>query len=745
MKAPIIISERPNLSLDLLIHLRDCDLYSSKFGAPDELLLHSGGPTSDLSKRSLLMGPSRMRFIVKQPQESIEPSEKSPLSGDFDLLSKPTSMIIEIEVWDNAWISHHEVCGADFADALRKLEPYLPEASGVNFQPGGLAGLLTYDMVRYTEPLRLQSTPEPGSILMILYRVDRWIIHDRENSTIKVESSIDDDEWVTAVRVEIEKGIPACNTLPSPTPRIPQTESDVEHAEKVRKTQSAIREGVLYQLNYGRIWTQEIDNPWDVFQRLNRDNPAPLSAWLYSPDLEVAIASSSPELLLKQEGSTVATRPIKGTRPRGDDAEHDANLRGELVGSRKEISEHLMLVDLERNDLGRICKPGSIEWKRWRIESYPHVQHMVSEITGELSQGMDGFDALQSVFPGGSITGCPKTATIAAIDELEGTPRRAWTGSIGYIDPRIHQSQWNILIRTMEAHHRQDSWFATVQAGGGLVIGSDPFSEVEEAKWKAQAICKAAWNYSPASKTIHSPRGSNSVSIHPIPPVTQSIQRLIEGQDTDLVPESKPHTVEPIRWYQGLELPKTATSRVLFVDNLDSFSWNIVHALSTLEAEVVIVPGRQISSTSKQLVKDLKPTHIVLGPGPGRPEQSPLTMQFAQSAIQGKTPPLLGICLGHQALGLAAGWTLAPSEYGAVHGVPDSIQSGDLLQIMTRYHSLALLPNNDIFRVTATDSATNKLVMAIQHPEWPVSGVQYHPESAGSVGGLSILADFLSQ
>jgi anthranilate synthase/aminodeoxychorismate synthase-like glutamine amidotransferase len=745
MEPPIVISEHPNLSLDLLAHLRDCDLYSSRFGAPDELLLHSGGPTSDLSKRSLLMGPSRMRFIVKQPQEPLEPTEKSPLLGDIDLLSKPAPMIIEIEAWDNAWIPHDQVCGTDFADALRKLEPYLPEASGVTFQPGGLAGLLTYDMVRYTEPLRLHSTPEPGSILMILYRVDRWVVHDREDSTIKIESSIVDDEWVAAVRVEIEQGVPACNTLPQPTSRIPQTESDVEHAEKVRKTQSAIRKGVLYQLNYGRIWSQEVDNPWEVFQRLNRDNPAPLSAWLFSPDLEFAIASSSPELLLKQEGSTVSTRPIKGTRPRGDDAEHDANLRGELVGSRKEISEHLMLVDLERNDLGRICKPGSIEWKRWRIESYPHVQHMVSEITGELSQGMDGFDALQSVFPGGSITGCPKTATIAAIDELEGTPRRAWTGSIGYIDPRIHQSQWNILIRTMEAHHRHDSWFATVQAGGGLVIGSDPFSEVEEAKWKAQAICKAAWNYSPASKTIHSPRGSNSVSIHPIPPVTQSIQRLIEGQDTDLVPASKPHTAEPIRWYPGLELPNTTTSRVLFVDNLDSFSWNIVHALSTLEAEVVIVPGRQISPPPKKLIEDLKPTHIVLGPGPGRPEQSPLTMQFAKSAIQGKTPPLLGICLGHQAIGLAAGWTLAPTEYGAVHGVPDGIQSGDLLQIMTRYHSLALTPNNDILRVTATDSATNKLVMAIQHPEWPVSGVQYHPESAGSVGGLSILADFLSQ
>tara|TARA_B100000700_G_scaffold239674_1_gene266408 strand:- start:724 stop:1086 length:363 start_codon:yes stop_codon:yes gene_type:complete len=120
-------------------------------------------------------------------------------------------------------------------------------------------------------------------------------------------------------------------------------------------------------------------------------------------------------------------------------------------------------------------------------------------------------------------------------------------------------------------------------------------------------------------------------------------------------------------------------------------------------------------------------------------------MQFARAALCGQTPPLLGICLGHQALGLAAGWTLAPSEYGAVHGVPDSIQSGDSVQIMTRYHSLALTPTNDTLDVTSTDSDTNNLVMAIQHPKWPVRGVQYHPESAGSVGGLSILADFLSQ
>ena len=112
---------------------------------------------------------------------------------------------------------------------------------------------------------------------MILYRADRWVVHNREDSTIEILSSIEDDPWTVEVCQQIENGIPSRNLPPSPAPRIPQTESDVEHAEKVRKTQSAIRDGVLYQLNYGRIWSEEIDDPWDVFQRLNRDNPAPLS------------------------------------------------------------------------------------------------------------------------------------------------------------------------------------------------------------------------------------------------------------------------------------------------------------------------------------------------------------------------------------------------------------------------------------------------------------------------------------
>jgi len=745
MKALCEVEERDALILDLLTQLRQAGMFGGIHGAPDELLLHSGGPESDLSQRSLLMGPATRRYLVRQPSIELHSTIGSPLRGEIDLQSNPASMQIHVEDWDDGWIHREIIYGIDLADGLRQLSPHLPLAQGDGFQAGGLAGLLTYDMVQHTEPLRFQHPPVEDSILMILYLADRWIVHDRIESTIEIHSSIDNDGWVAEIERILNQRLPTRSPPAPPRARDPSTETDAVHAQKVRRTQDAIREGVLYQLNYGRTWSAEIDSPWDVFERLERDNPAPLSAWLHSPDLHIAIASSSPELLLKQEEQIISTRPIKGTRPRGDDSEHDANLRGELVGSRKEIAEHLMLVDLERNDLGRICMPGSVRWKRWRIESFPHVQHMVSEIEGTLSKGMDGFDALQSIFPGGSITGCPKSATIAAIDELEGAPRHAWTGSIGHIDPRTGQSQWNILIRTLEAHFDGDAWQATVQAGGGLVIGSDPWREVEEAKWKAQALCRAAWGHSPAGDTIHSPKGSSSMSIHPIPPITSSVQHLIESRDGGLIPPPLPTSPTPIVWHPNLSLESTEGPRVLFVDNLDSFSWNIVHAFATMDAEVVIVPGRLEVSDVATLLRSLKPTHIVLGPGPGRPDQSNLTMAFAEAALAGTTPPLLGICLGHQAIGLAAGWTLGPSEYGPVHGVPDGILCGDEHQLMTRYHSLALTPTNDCLTVTSTDVATHRLVMALAHPNLPVYGVQYHPESAGSVDGLSIFADFLGQ
>ncbi|MEE2811851.1 MAG: chorismate-binding protein [Candidatus Thermoplasmatota archaeon] len=741
--------------LDVLAYLRSINLIGegNLFGGPDELLLHSGGPESDLARSSLLMGPPTMRFLVRQPSRTELPAlsaNHSPLSGEIKIQHQLASMKIDVEVWNNGWYLETQHTGNGLADGLRACESYLSSTNRSEFSPGGFAGLLTYDMVQFTEPLRFRHPPEEDEILMVLYRADRWIIHNRQRDVLEAHSTIEDDSWLTAVETIISNPIPTRDLFQSPKSVMPSSESDSEHMDKIRRTQVAIREGVLYQLNYGRKWKGRIESPWRVFEQLAQDNPAPCAAWLSAPDLDLAIMSSSPELLLRQEGESVSTRPIKGTRPRGDDAEHDANLRGELVGSQKEIAEHLMLVDLERNDLGRICAPGSVRWNRWRIESYPHVQHMVSEIEGQLRHDCDGFDALQSLFPGGSITGCPKSATIAAIDELESTPRRVWTGSIGHIDPRTSISEWNILIRTIDTRFESGHWEATIQAGGGLVIGSDPIQEVEEAKWKAHALCQAAWNYAPITTSIHSPRGLNAVSLHPIPPITNTVRQLIESRDVGLIQQSIPDAPAPVKWAPGLRLNRLDTGpRILFVDNLDSFSWNIVHAFATLGAEVIVIPGRGGPIDSEHLIESLHPTHIVLGPGPGRPEQSQLTMNLAKLAFSGNAPPLLGICLGHQAIGLTAGWPLIPSPLGAVHGVPESITSRDETLMMTRYHSLILYPDestvaNSELEIIARDATTESLIMAVKHQSIPIFGYQFHPESSGSVDGVSILADFLA-
>jgi anthranilate/para-aminobenzoate synthase component I len=178
------------------------------------------------------------------------------------------------------------------------------------------------------------------------------------------------------------------------------------------------------------------------------------------------------------------TSPIKGTRPRGATAEQEKELRFEMLNDEKERAEHRMLVDLMRNDLGSVCAVGSIKVERFDVEAYATVQHLVSQVTGNLSEGVTSLDALQAVFPGGSITGCPRTVVCATIDELEARPRSFWTGSIGWFDAHSGASAWNILIRTLIAHKTKKQWHGAIAAGGGITIGSSPTNEVEEAKWK---------------------------------------------------------------------------------------------------------------------------------------------------------------------------------------------------------------------------------------------------------------------
>jgi anthranilate synthase component 1 len=217
-----------------------------------------------------------------------------------------------------------------------------------------------------------------------------------------------------------------------------------------------------------------------------QQNPAPFSALLQMD--EWAIVSSSPERLarLTREG-VLETRPIAGTHPRSDDAVEDAALRARLQAHPKERAEHVMLVDLERNDLGRVCEPGSVRVAAlMELASYRHVHHIESTVCGRLRGGVSVFDALRAVFPGGTITGCPKVRTMQIIRELEQTPRRAYTGSLGYIN-RDGSFDFNILIRSFLLRGRALSF----RAGAGIVADSVASRELEETRAKARGLLRA--------------------------------------------------------------------------------------------------------------------------------------------------------------------------------------------------------------------------------------------------------------
>ena len=704
----------------------------------DELLLHSGGPVTDLSQRSMLPALDSIRFLFFEPYREDAPTG-SALRGEIHLGTPPPLNLVRQRLIEGRWKTEVEYNPATLEQALsivaeHEIEVELNEQHSII--PGGFAGLLGYDLGRWSNSIRLTNTPEPGTLLGVLWRCDAWWIHERTNNQLRLIAT-EGHQW-------LEQDLPKFSDLQIPAKPesiVPNSESDSEHARKVEKIRESIRGGHLYQVNYGRRWQGEMSGqPWDTFLRMTHSNPAPFSSWLYLADHGWAIASASPERLMRLDSGVVSTRPIKGTRARGRDEKIDSALRLELASSEKEMAEHLMLVDLERHDLSSVCQSGSVHWSDCRIEALANVQHLVSGVEGKLSPNTSAGKSLAALFPGGSITGCPKIVTMAAIDELEGSPRSAWTGSIGHLNQSAGQADWNILIRTMEARSGPESWYATVQAGGGVVIDSNPADEVEEARWKAAAVTEATWGFRTGFSSEELPE--REVGILPLPKVEGALGRISPG------------------------LPKKSNSKidyhVLLVDNLDSFTNNIAESLHRLGAKVTIVEGRPVEKidTSTQVDTWLdthRPTHIILGPGPSRPEVSPLSMEIAHRALQNRlkildTPiPLLGWCLGHQAIGLAAGWNLIESPLGAVHGVPSRIthdgsglfQNASEEVVMMRYNSLVLEATNEDIIANSWDES-GSLIMGLSHPSLPIEGVQFHPESVGSPDGLALLRSFLN-
>jgi anthranilate synthase component 1 len=221
-----------------------------------------------------------------------------------------------------------------------------------------------------------------------------------------------------------------------------------------------------------------------LYRRLRATNPAPFAALAQLGDC--AVISSSPERLVSVRSGVIETRPIAGTHPRGSDAGRDEALARRLLAHPKERAEHVMLIDLERNDLGRVCAPGSVEVDEFMaLESYAHVHHIVSNVRGRLSAGATPGAVLRAVFPGGTITGCPKVRCMEIIRALEGCARGAYTGALGYLD-RDGDMDLNILIRTLV--RRGDAF--TLRAGAGIVADSEAGRELEETRAKARGLLR---------------------------------------------------------------------------------------------------------------------------------------------------------------------------------------------------------------------------------------------------------------
>jgi len=277
-------------------------------------------------------------------------------------------------------------------------------------------------------------------------------------------------------------------SMPAPAARVEIEEDDpVAFLDGVARVHEHLRAGDVFQVNLSREWRarfEQAPTPAQLYGALRTANPAPFAGLLQQSGW--AIASSSPERLIEIHGDRVQTRPIAGTRPRfvGDD---DAARVRELVGHPKERAEHVMLIDLERNDLGRICQPGSvIADEIMSVESYAHVHHIVSNVRGRLRAGTTPGQAIRAVFPGGTITGCPKVRCMQIIAALEGTGRGAYTGSLGYLN-RDGDLDLNILIRTLTL--RGDR--ARFRAGAGIVADSDSAHELDETRAKARGLLRA--------------------------------------------------------------------------------------------------------------------------------------------------------------------------------------------------------------------------------------------------------------
>ncbi len=366
---------------------------------------------------------------------------------------------------------------------------------------GGWVGFVGYEAVSLFENISLTTSQKLPDLSFM--EVERLFIYDHKRKKLKFilsgnkrtkESDYEDFLWeikrvwkdVKRALKKISLGSSVLEEKPFSAISLKPHLNKSDYIKKVNQAKKYIAEGDIYQANLSQKFEAPFDqDPLNLYKKLRRVNPSPFSGFLKFDD--VVLVSSSPERLVKIAGNKIESRPIAGTRPRSIVAEEDKALMTELLMNDKERAEHLMLVDLERNDLGRLCKAGSVEVTDFMLlEKYSHVSHIVSNISGCLLPGQGVFDILKAIFPGGTITGCPKIRCMEIINELEPVDRGPYSGSFGYIGYAPYMDL-NIIIRSIVIQNGS----ASFHVGAGIVADSVPEKEYQETLDKSAAMVEA--------------------------------------------------------------------------------------------------------------------------------------------------------------------------------------------------------------------------------------------------------------
>lgn len=367
---------------------------------------------------------------------------------------------------------------------------------------GGLVGCLGYEMVQYIEDSVPTKNPAPGYDFgdLHMFLIDKMVIFDHVKRKIHLVGHLYGEKDLEKEYTRIDRELEAIiEDLRAPTkaPDITRDESPVseriesnfeqeDFEEAVRTVKDYIRKGDIFQAVLSQRFTvQDRNHPFNLYRRLRSLNPSPYMFYLdYG---EYQLVGSSPEILVQKEGSKVRVRPIAGTRRRGETPDEDRRLEDDLLGDEKELAEHTMLVDLGRNDIGRVARPGTVSVTEQNIiERYSHVMHMVSNVEGTLKSGSDAVGVLEATFPAGTVTGAPKVRAMQIIEELEPDRRGPYAGAVGYLSFQQNVDTC-IVIRTIVC---RDSEFH-VQAGAGIVADSVPSREYEETREKARALLRS--------------------------------------------------------------------------------------------------------------------------------------------------------------------------------------------------------------------------------------------------------------